>query len=86
MINLLEVINQLHYKIDCLQRDKDEKIKQIELSCDEEINKYKQALEVNLELNEVCWKCEGKGTVRYDEYGNRWSENCPQCGGSGKKE
>jgi len=86
MINLLEVIRQLQFKINKLEKDKTTEIKKIEQSYETEINKYKQAIEVNMELNEACLHCEGTGRVYCDDgYQSNSRENCNKCNGSGKK-
>ena len=58
---------------------------------DREIDRYKQALVVNLELNEVCLNCKGKGTVKeydggYEDRGTSVSGyyECKLCKGTGR--
>jgi vacuolar-type H+-ATPase subunit I/STV1 len=85
MINLVEVLKQLQSKINKLQNDKIAEIKKVEQSYETEINKYKQALEINMELNEACLHCEGTGRVYCDDgYQSNSRENCKECNGSGK--
>lgn len=88
MINLIEVIDKLKSKIIDIENHKKEKIKEIEDHYNNVINKYKDALQINIEMNEVCLECEGKGRVKYyngHAYDRGSTEICSKCNGTGKK-
>lgn len=85
-VNLTDAIKQLNLKISELERRKVEEIRAIEARYEEELAKYKTALEAVEKLNEACVHCGGRGEISVrDEYGYYGVTSCSACKGSGYK-
>lgn len=85
-MNLIEVIREISKNISVLKREKVNKIEDLNVYYDTEIQKLDAALEVNKKLNTVCLNCEGKREVmQYDGAGDRESVDCPACKATGKE-
>jgi len=87
MLDLTEVIYRLKQEINDLEDRKKEEMNEVAERYDREIDRYKQALVVNLELNEVCLNCKGNGIVieydgGYEDRGT--SYECKLCSGTGR--
>lgn len=79
----------MEYEIQKLQDEKESKIKNIEMKYNNLIEEYESAIKVNLQLNEACFNCYGKGWYDLpDSSGNndRNRQTCEKCKGTGKKE
>ncbi len=87
-MDLIKVIKTIESKLECLEKEKQDRVSQIEKEYDAQINDYKKALEVNKKLNTVCLDCKGRGKIlhyrgfQYDE--GEWII-CKRCGGTGKE-
>lgn len=89
LLNLIESISVIGKKIQDLEKQRDLKIKEIQDKYDAEIEDYRRAFKVNLDLNEACMECKGTGKVREsdgDVYECRSHlVNCGVCNGTGLK-
>jgi RecJ-like exonuclease len=86
VINLVVPINEIRGRIDTLGRERKEAIDSINKKYDAIIAKYQAALDVNLDMNESCLHCQGKGYIRVYNGVDTESEDCPECGGSKVKD
>lgn len=86
MINLLGAIWKIESEIKRLENEKNREIEKINDRYTRKIKQLEIALEVNKELNEVCFKCEGTGQYRFtDAAGDIDEIVCPDCNGTGRK-
>lgn len=86
LLNLTETIYTIQQKINSLDYEEKEQIENIKKKFESERIKYINALNVNMELNEACLECRGRGTISFlDAAGQRDSETCKACNGNGRK-
>ena len=75
--------------MDKLEKEKQKTIDEVIIRYDKEIESYKNAYNVNLELNEACLNCRGSGKMADPNsetgYESRPSYiKCNYCGGTGR--
>jgi phage host-nuclease inhibitor protein Gam len=85
-INLISIIKEIQRKIKTLESDRDKAINRITKEYDKQIKDLKTALQVNLDMNTTCLKCEGKKYIKvysgmYEDRGT--NETCDRCNGTG---
>jgi superfamily II helicase len=89
LLNLIETLEEIKRKVDKLEKEKQKAIDEVVKKYDKEIESYKNAYNVNLELNEACLNCRGSGKMS-DPNGETGYESrpsyikCTYCNGTGK--
>jgi|LSQX01.3.fsa_nt_gb superfamily II helicase len=82
-MNLVKVINLIKADINKLENERKKQIEIINKQFDEKIEKLTIALQVNMDLNTICIKCEGKGRISYlDAAGDTDHKVCDRCNGT----
>ena len=86
-MNLIDVINDIKKDISKLERKRDEELNRISEKYDKKINDLKVALDVNINMNTYCLRCDGRGFyMQLDCAGIESNqEKCDYCNGTGRQ-
>lgn len=86
-MNLIKVLVEIKSEISRLQKEKEDKIKEIENTYSKKISDLVVAFNVNKEMNTACLRCEGTGKIEEGDncgYESRIHKiTCPDCNGTG---